>query len=786
MLARHSTTAILDRGEYGWAQYVSPLDCGTIDQVARYYQRQGALLAVLHALGATDMHAGNLIAAGEHPVLVDLETLFHPLGAAGSPVYSESEPARDALLRSVIRTGLLPIRFWGNEDAPGIDVSGVGGAAGQVTQRAVPRWTSVATDEMRLEKVRVEVPARSNQPCLKGQAVGFLPYARDILAGFNKTYQLVADNRQHFSEKIVQLFSGNITRFLARHTDLYQRLLYDGLRPELLRDNDARERHVDRIWIGIEKQPHLGQIVSAERHDLLRGDVPFFATTTDSRSLMTSTGKVVDGFFETTGLSEATARISNLNEEDRVRQEWIIRATFASMTKDTSHVPVGDTAISPGQGTRLSASILIDAACAIGDDLDRAAIWENGCVGWLSFAQHNHREWAVQTAGLDLYSGLPGILLFLSALGAASGERRYRNLAVGACVNLNALVRRYRSSVFASIGAFNGIAGVIYALSHVGVLWQDPSHVTIALELALELSARVDAVKSFDWMEGTAGCVSSLLSLYAVTGSEKVRKTAVLVGDHLLAGGRSQGVGIGWVNPGEELALAGIAHGVAGIALALLRLASVSGEERFHRAALDALVYERSLFVRSQQNWLDLRRVRRTAELAPSANEQCFTSTWCNGATGIAMARLAGLPYLNDGLVRSEIDAAIEVIIARGVPENCTACHGTAADAETLAIFRDAEALGFGREGETHRFEKELAMRASALISFSRRMYENASANEVQPPGLMNGSAGVGYALLRLARPAVVPSILALEPPLLTGRHRDVNVTTNFGEELSG
>jgi lantibiotic modifying enzyme len=36
---------------------------------------------------------------------------------------------------------------------------------------------------------------------------------------------------------------------------------------------------------------------------------------------------------------------------------------------------------------------------------------------------------------------------------------------------------------------------------------------------------------------------------------------------------------------------------------------------------------------------------------------------------------------------------------------------------------------------------------------------------EVESPGLMTGLAGIGYGLLRLAKPARVPSILTLEGP---------------------
>ena len=47
--------------------------------MVRFYRRQGALLALLYALEATDFHAENLIASGEFPVLIDLETFSSDL-----------------------------------------------------------------------------------------------------------------------------------------------------------------------------------------------------------------------------------------------------------------------------------------------------------------------------------------------------------------------------------------------------------------------------------------------------------------------------------------------------------------------------------------------------------------------------------------------------------------------------------------------------------------------------------------------------------------------------------
>jgi lantibiotic modifying enzyme len=55
-------------------EVVEYLPCQNQEEIKRYYQRAGQLLCLLYVLGANDCHNENLIACGEYPVLVDLET----------------------------------------------------------------------------------------------------------------------------------------------------------------------------------------------------------------------------------------------------------------------------------------------------------------------------------------------------------------------------------------------------------------------------------------------------------------------------------------------------------------------------------------------------------------------------------------------------------------------------------------------------------------------------------------------------------------------------------------
>src|SRR5207248_11212631 len=114
------TFTIIDKQTYGWSEFVPACDCTAREEVERFYQRQGGYLALLYALEATDFHAENLIASGEHPVLVDLEALFQLRLREDAP---QVNPASDTIARSVLRIGLLPERIWSSDQTEGVDLS---------------------------------------------------------------------------------------------------------------------------------------------------------------------------------------------------------------------------------------------------------------------------------------------------------------------------------------------------------------------------------------------------------------------------------------------------------------------------------------------------------------------------------------------------------------------------------------------------------------------------------------------------------------------------------------
>lgn len=754
------TLDVLERGSYGWSTFVAEQDCDSAAGVQRFYERQGAYLALLYALESTDLHFENLIAAGEHPILVDLETLFQPR-ALLEGFLSTGEPAFEALQQSVMRVGLLPEPMWGTEETAGVNLSGFGGEEGQLTPRAIPQWEGAGTDQMRLVRARREIPASRNRPRLNGQSVDALAYREHILVGFERMYRLLIAHRAALLSEVLPRFAQDEIRFIARPTDLYARFLYDSFRPELLRDAHARERHFDRLWLGTQWQPALARLIPAEQVDLQSGDIPLFTTRPATRSLFTSQGEAIPVFFQDSSLELVQRRLYQFDERNLSQQRGIIHAAFECLVRHASS-RTRMTLPSRGSVARVTHADLLDGACALGDALDRMAVRGTGTVGWLGLAQVREREWTLQPAGLDLYDGLPGITLFLSYLAALTGEPRYRNLADAALHNIRTLLKHPRKQeAVKNTGAFEGWGGLIYLFAHLGSLWQEPALFQEAAELARLLPGMIEQDEQLDIIAGAAGCISSLLSLYVVASSADILELAMRCGDRLLACARPMQAGIGWKLPQQERPLTGFAHGASGIALSLLRLAAVSGADRFHQAALNAMAYERSLFSPTRQNWPDLRVFRTHNQDGQTSKKetQHFAVAWCHGAPGIGLARLASLSYVDDAVIRQEIDAALQTTVTHDHEAEYNLCHGLAGHLETLLMA--SQVLDPAPD------QKALEQRTKMLLYGAHTLTTlTPGVSGTEPPGLMLGLAGIGYMLLRVAAPARVPSLLTLAPPV--------------------
>jgi lantibiotic modifying enzyme len=127
----------------------------------------------------------------------------------------------------------------------------------------------------------------------------------------------------------------------------------------------------------------------------------------------------------------------------------------------------------------------------------------------------------------------------------------------------------------------------------------------------------------------------------------------------------------------------------------------------------------------------------------------------CHGAPGIGLARLRMLRRTADHDLERDVDAALETTLRYGWGRNHSLCHG---DLGNLELLLDASLAS-----DDDRLSDELARASAAVVDdIDRRGWRCANPDELESPELMTGLAGIGYALLRLAAPRLVPSVLVL------------------------
>lgn len=755
------TLRILDRDTHGWVEFIAAAPCDSIDEVHRFYLRQGGYLALLYALEATDFHHENLTAAGEHPLLLDLEALFHPrLPFAG--VGDTEQRAHEILASSVLRVGLLPQRVWSNAQSSGVDLSGLGAKAGQLTPFGVPSWEATGTDAMRLVRQQVELPGSQNRPTLDGGQIDPLDYADDIAAGFTTMYRFLLERRDELLADGGPLapFLDDEVRVVVRATQTYATLLQESFHPDVLRDALDRTRLFDRLWAPVVHLPYLAQVIPAEQHDLRQGDIPLFATRPGCRDLFTASNERIPDFFEQSRIELVHRRLTDLSEADLQTQLWMIRASLAILA------PADPGALRGIRPRRTSSDVrrtltperVLSASRAIADQVEELALRGESGISWIGLTMASDLQWALSPVDPGLYDGLAGIALFLAYLGDITGERRHRAMAQEVVQTLRRQMERNRS-LMTSIGAFNGWGGILYTLTHLASLWNEPALLDDALTILDDLPPLIEQDERLDVIGGAAGCLAALLALHRHTGSPRALDLAVQCGDRLIARAQPAQGGLAWVVPfmGPR-PLTGFSHGAAGIAWALLQLAAATDEDRFRQAALAAIAYERSVFSPAAGNWPDLRELPERHGAAGNGGDSYMT-VWCHGAVGIGLARLHTLPMLDDAAVRQEIDTSLKTTCAGGFGGNHSLCHGDLGNLELL--------LQAGRLLGDPRWQREAEHRMAEILgSIERNGWLCGNRLEVESPGLMTGLAGIGYGLLRYSDPHRVPSVLLLEPPI--------------------
>ncbi|MGB3443281.1 MAG: type 2 lanthipeptide synthetase LanM family protein [Actinophytocola sp.] len=623
------TAAAVARDGYGWVEFVPSRPLPDLAAADRFYRRQGALLVLLHALHAADMHFENVIACGEQPVLVDTEALFHPALAAPA---DGVDPAGRMLAESVQRTGLLPVVVAGEGGAA--DVSALGGTT---MTDVVTDWAPDERGALRELRRTVTHTGAGNLPRFDGRngaVADVADHDKALLDGFRTAYDAIIRHRAEFTDLLDECADDEV-RVAVRHSRGYARLLAESTRPELLHDGLTRDNALDVLWVESAEDPLRWRVCRHELADLWALDVPMFTARPGSADLWSGAGHRLPGVLERPGLASALAKVNAMSEVDLRDQEWIIAAALATRVPAGPHRSVEPV---PGHlaGTAAPPERLLVSACALADRIVARTHAAGDRVNWLGLELVDDQRWLVLPMGASLGNGYLGVALFLAQVAEVSGVPRYADAARRALGGLPRLfdLMRARPDLVGSIGCggFHGFGGIAYGLSRLTTLLGDDG-LRDATRTAVELAAAAaKAPGPAGVASGGAGCLAAMTAVHAELGLREAADLAKECADGLAELVRRTGG-----QCGQPTGPSGFAGGAAGIAWALAP----------HAPEAAALA-------------------------AAHARADDGDLGWCTGAAGLAIAGGAG----------GQLD---ELLADRPVLRDLSLCHGELGIAEALA-----------------------------------------------------------------------------------------------------
>jgi len=356
----------------------------------------------------------------------------------------------------------------------------------------------------------------------------------------------------------------------------------------------------------------------------------------------------------------------------------------------------------------------------------------------------------------NLYSGTPGVVLFLLELHHATGESAFLDEARRGADDLAA---HLATGEFDGGGLYTGVAGRGFVLAETWRATGDTKYrdaarlaVQVLRDNALVAGNGIEWSDSADIISGGAGIALFLLYAARTLDEADAVDLALRAGRRLVALGRPAGGGLEWaISPRVPNLYPNFSHGAAGVAYALATIHTVTGEKELLDAALAGAHYLDAVTDRTSGC--------RIFHHKPDG-EDLFYLSWCHGGAGTARLFYRLAEATNDTAWLDRIDCFARGITSMGAPvarspgywDNISQCCGNAGVGEFfLSIHRlwpDRGYLGVARRAADDILTR--ATQREGSLQWVQAEHRVRPELLVAQTGHMQGAAGVGTFFLRL------------------------------------
>ncbi len=715
----------LSQPSYGWEENIKNKSCKTKEEIRNYFYRMGIHLFIGYALSATDLHGENIIAHGEHPVIVDLETF--PGYHIQTDESSSEKKIETMLSGSVIHTGMLPILTWGQGNSTVI-LSAISNGEKITTPFQVPvvknRNTSNICIAYEPAKFRIkECIVRLNEKIVQPGK-----YVSELINGFQAAYCAAQMDKK--IKKILSDFFNCRARVVLRQTQQY--LMYQMLsfHPDFM--TDRKNRH--RLFSSMHKEGESmlkKQIRDYEADSLMNMDIPYFELEGNSRNLYSGDGRCFKDYFPEAPRKSWDQHMESLCLKDMKRQCNYIRLSMAMLGYSGSEV-----SLIPQSGHMHDlSSFLREQIHVFISQLCEDAVTTGTDIGWIGLQFYERTRWSLAPVGMYLYGGISGIAVVLGKYLSLFKNEKAKRIFNLILQKMTAYTDSLSSSLqdgTRNTGLFEGEGSIVLSYLILYKLSGNKKLLSLAEKHFLIMKNYIDRDTCSDIFSGIAGAIVAALLLYQKTHKKMYLEEAIQTEKLLWKRRIELRQGVGWAIEGFQKPLAGMAHGCSGILMAYAYLYQIIKDRKYLEKIELILKYEDSLYNERLGNWLDLRK---------STDSPQTMNAWCHGAPGILLSRLKLESCMENPSISKDISQCVQALFSEAKTDSFCLCHGLSGNIWIMKKYLKVH--------KNHYLSTVYKKHCTALFQMLKQK-DTANPAELLNPALMTGFSGILYLLLEL------------------------------------
>lgn len=671
----------------GWVEYVENEPCENESEIGEFYKKMGELLCILYTLNGKDFHCENIIARGQYPIAIDLETLVHlNVFEKEQEITAVEEKIYHSISHGVHTTALLPAVLQNYKTNETMEVGGIVSGRKRVSPFKVQALKASDSGDISIEYIQKEILPDKNMPIYDGKQVGGNEYFTQVKDSFIHMYQWILANQKQYILKIQELFRHIECRIIYKTTNNYTQLLNTSYHPDLLHNAVDREIYFHRIGLLFNKTQEKEEVLYRDEiKAMMEGDVPVYYIQSDNTVVYNGDKEELYQYCAKSPLEKIEEKISQMSELDLKRQISFIYFSYIGCKMRTDKKD-GTSVAYTEKVEALPQEHFIKESEKIAEKIKERAVTEHihgkNHISWIGFQGMGEETYGITPIGWDMYKGNCGIALYFLYLADVTKKVEYLSYAKDI---LNSVEQSFELLTTADYqlvgsGAFTGSAGYLYVCSKMmekGLCSEAEKNYKYKLieKMLSYIDATVDQEEKIDVLGGLAGTLGVLTTLYSNCEDQLAQKIEHLIrkiADRLIKKAIELEEGkVTWLTNGDI----GYVHGNAGIMAQLARANNLLKDQRISHNIEMALRYEREDAYNTETGRWKLR-------------EHTHYFSWCNGIGGMIlgkmMLRKAGV---NDAKLDIEIKQMVEQLKEEGFGYDTSLCHG---DMGSLCILKEA------------------------------------------------------------------------------------------------